>query len=85
MHHVDDAARGVQGGAGAQGDGQVTGMCPEPVARHRVLLRLLGKLGFGNALGGPHDDPPLAPQRERERERKGGFEERKAKKSRITS
>lgn len=34
MHHVDDAAGGVQGGAGTQGDGQVTGMGPEPVARH---------------------------------------------------
>lgn len=61
MHHVDDAAGGVQGGAGTQGDGQVTGMCPEPVARHRVLLWLLGKLGFGNALGSPHNDPPLFP------------------------
>lgn len=52
-------------------------MCPEPVACHRVLLWLLGKLGFRNALGSPHNDPPLFPQRER---KERGFEERKAKK-----
>ena len=44
VDHVDDAAGGVEGSAGRQGDGQVAGMSPEPRAGQRGHLHLLGQL-----------------------------------------
>lgn len=59
MHDVDDAAGRVERGAGGQGDGQVAGVRPQPIARHRIFFRLFGELRLGDALGSAHDDPPL--------------------------
>lgn len=60
VHHMDDAARWVERRAGRQGDGQITGVGPEAVARYRVLLGLFRKLWLGYALGSTHNDPPLS-------------------------
>lgn len=60
MDHVDDAARWVEWGASRKGDGQITGVCPEPCAGQSGHLHLIFRqLRLGDTLGGPHDDPPL--------------------------
>lgn len=65
VHHVDDAARWVERRAGRQGNGQITGVGPEAVARYRVLFSLFWKLWLGYALGSAHNDPPLSSTTER--------------------
>lgn len=59
VDHVDDAAGGVERGAGRQGDGQVTGVGPEPRAGQGGHLQLLGQLRLGDAFCGPYNDSPL--------------------------
>lgn len=66
MDHVDDSARWVEWGASRKGDGQITGVRPEPCAGQGGHLHLvLRQLRLGDTLGGPHNDPPLHRARER--------------------